>query len=492
MANTVKLKRSSVEGKVPTTTDLETGEMGLNTFDGKAYIKKDNGTESIVLLNPTLANVATSGSYTDLSDKPTIPSDLFDLGITDGTSGQVLTTDGNGVVSFTTVTGGSATPGGSDTQLQYNNGGAFAGLSTLTTDGANVTIGNTTITSSQNRIDRTDQNWNTGTTGALGTIRFGNGTDNTYDPFSNLRNSKIRVEQILDTTNGMTTGLRRVALSSSAVLKNATGNLSFGSNDRMTGVRGEATLDNGTYTNTGGSAFSLTGGSFSTLVRNGTTPYATGTVSSVIVESGGTVAGAIGSVSGFVVQNTGSVLAAANYVAQWLYSGTAPTTATSNSYAYYVGAPAGTSDTIIGVNGSPNPSYQTGVPYSLYVNNDRVMARVGSIAQADEVINATTHSSEGTLALSVKDYMTHEVTLGANITELTLTTYNTNTSVKPRMANATLIFKQDATGGRTVTWPTGTKFAGGVTDIGITANEVTFVSILVYSGVQYVTIATYS
>ena len=48
MAGTVKLKRSAVEGKVPTTSDLALGELALNTFDGKAYIKKDDGTESIV------------------------------------------------------------------------------------------------------------------------------------------------------------------------------------------------------------------------------------------------------------------------------------------------------------------------------------------------------------------------------------------------------------------------------------------------------------
>lgn len=48
MANTVKLKRSAVAGKVPATTDLELGELALNTYDGKVYIKKDNGTASVV------------------------------------------------------------------------------------------------------------------------------------------------------------------------------------------------------------------------------------------------------------------------------------------------------------------------------------------------------------------------------------------------------------------------------------------------------------
>jgi len=48
MANTFKLKRSAVSAKVPTTGDLELGELALNTFDGKLYTKKDNGTESVV------------------------------------------------------------------------------------------------------------------------------------------------------------------------------------------------------------------------------------------------------------------------------------------------------------------------------------------------------------------------------------------------------------------------------------------------------------
>jgi len=48
MANTFKLKRSAVQGRVPTTGDLQLGELALNTYDGKLYAKKDNGTASIV------------------------------------------------------------------------------------------------------------------------------------------------------------------------------------------------------------------------------------------------------------------------------------------------------------------------------------------------------------------------------------------------------------------------------------------------------------
>ena len=51
MASPIKIKRSAVAGKVPTTTDLELGELGLNTHDGKLYAKKDDGSESIVELS---------------------------------------------------------------------------------------------------------------------------------------------------------------------------------------------------------------------------------------------------------------------------------------------------------------------------------------------------------------------------------------------------------------------------------------------------------
>ena len=48
MANTIKIKRSAVPSKVPVTGDLALGELAINTYDGKLFTKKDNGTASIV------------------------------------------------------------------------------------------------------------------------------------------------------------------------------------------------------------------------------------------------------------------------------------------------------------------------------------------------------------------------------------------------------------------------------------------------------------
>jgi hypothetical protein len=51
MAQTIKIKRSAVAGKAPAVGDLALGELALNTYDGKLYTKKDNGTASIVELS---------------------------------------------------------------------------------------------------------------------------------------------------------------------------------------------------------------------------------------------------------------------------------------------------------------------------------------------------------------------------------------------------------------------------------------------------------
>lgn len=47
----LKLRRSAVPGKVPTTSSLEFGEIALNTYDGLAFMKKSgsNGEEIVTL-----------------------------------------------------------------------------------------------------------------------------------------------------------------------------------------------------------------------------------------------------------------------------------------------------------------------------------------------------------------------------------------------------------------------------------------------------------
>lgn len=60
MAQVVKLKRTSVEGKVPSTSNLELGELAINTHDGRIFFEKDNGTPSVQQVVTT--NSQTTGS----------------------------------------------------------------------------------------------------------------------------------------------------------------------------------------------------------------------------------------------------------------------------------------------------------------------------------------------------------------------------------------------------------------------------------------------
>ena len=49
MAATVLHKRSATSGAQPSTSDLSLGEIGVNTYDGKLFVKKSvSGTESII------------------------------------------------------------------------------------------------------------------------------------------------------------------------------------------------------------------------------------------------------------------------------------------------------------------------------------------------------------------------------------------------------------------------------------------------------------
>lgn len=134
-----------------------------------------------------LATVATTGAYSDLSGRPTLGTaaatastdyataaqgaladtavqpadDAADLGSGSATDGYVLTADGAGGAAWEAGGGGGGTPGGSDTQVQFNDGGAFGGDSGFTFDKTNNTLGlgGGTITASDPIIDMA-QTWN--------------------------------------------------------------------------------------------------------------------------------------------------------------------------------------------------------------------------------------------------------------------------------------------------------------------------------------------
>ena len=64
MANTILHKRSSTPADVPTTGQLSLGEIAINTYDGKLYIKKNDGVDAIVEIGAGGGGVSLSGTNT--------------------------------------------------------------------------------------------------------------------------------------------------------------------------------------------------------------------------------------------------------------------------------------------------------------------------------------------------------------------------------------------------------------------------------------------
>ena len=64
MANIIRLKRSALASKAPATTDLQLGEIAVNTTDGKLYLKKSDGGEFIVEVGPVTSVAGRTGAVT--------------------------------------------------------------------------------------------------------------------------------------------------------------------------------------------------------------------------------------------------------------------------------------------------------------------------------------------------------------------------------------------------------------------------------------------
>jgi hypothetical protein len=60
----IKLKRSATAGKAPVAGDLELGELAVNTWDGKLYLKKNDGSDTILEVGPVRAVAGKTGAVT--------------------------------------------------------------------------------------------------------------------------------------------------------------------------------------------------------------------------------------------------------------------------------------------------------------------------------------------------------------------------------------------------------------------------------------------
>ena len=92
MASTIKIKRSSVLGKAPTTSDIAVGEIAINTRDSKMFSR-----DTSLGVFEIGANVSSStiGTLKVGNSSPYV------LPTTDGGANKILRTNGSGTLTFT-------------------------------------------------------------------------------------------------------------------------------------------------------------------------------------------------------------------------------------------------------------------------------------------------------------------------------------------------------------------------------------------------------
>ena len=171
----IKIKRSSVPGKIPTTASLPVGEFGINTYDGKVYIQQDQGGvgvgSTVIVVNPWSVGLG-SDTYNTFFNAGNVG-----IGTTIPTSslhvvGNTLVT---GIITATSFSGdGSAltgiVAGGSGVVIRDD--GSPVGTAGTIDFGANLSVsfasGIATITGSGGGSQTLDTTLGLGNTSSLG------------------------------------------------------------------------------------------------------------------------------------------------------------------------------------------------------------------------------------------------------------------------------------------------------------------------------------
>ena len=117
-SDTVIMTAAATDNRINVVVDsvIDSAPGALDTLNELAAALGDDANFSTTVTNSIatkansadLATVATTGAYADLTGKPTIPTVLTDLNITDGANGQVLTTNGSGTFTFADASSGSS------------------------------------------------------------------------------------------------------------------------------------------------------------------------------------------------------------------------------------------------------------------------------------------------------------------------------------------------------------------------------------------------
>ena len=164
----IRIRRSSTPNKVPTITQLELGELAINTYDGKLYLEQDQGAagvgNTVVRVNPWNVGVGTTAyniSFTSgkVGIGTTVAQYHLDVGGNINFTGN-LTQDGAAFTSGVTVKDEGSALSTQATTLNFVGSGVAA-----TGNGAEKTI---TVTAGSGPTGPTGAQGAAGNTGAQG------------------------------------------------------------------------------------------------------------------------------------------------------------------------------------------------------------------------------------------------------------------------------------------------------------------------------------
>lgn len=153
MPNALLAKRTTVSGRVPTTAQLQAGELAVNVYDGKLFLKRVSGAESIIELGQTGPQGPQGPSGSQGPSGPTGPTGTTGPQGSQGPAGTDGSPDTAAQVLAKLVTVDGPGSGLDADKLDGNQASAFARLSGATFTGT-VTAPN--FVSSSDRRLKTD------------------------------------------------------------------------------------------------------------------------------------------------------------------------------------------------------------------------------------------------------------------------------------------------------------------------------------------------
>ena len=415
---------------------------------------------------------------------------------TDGTVGQVLTTYGNGVTYFSTVSGGSGSPGGANTQIQFNNAGAFAGNAAMTFNNTtgNVTLGNIVVALNQ-QLETVSAFSGNSSVRNPGQITVGDGyggniTNTTYLSSSARGARLLSYDQYVKVDNGQ----RNAQIGALSYADLNTGNIgTANAATRIIGLSNEMYVINGNSVNSNPSSVRATQALLftgtSANVGNANVSGCQVNYAFAQVNNGSR----LGNVWMNVVDSTaagGTTAPLDTFIGYGIRPGHTANATTGNVFGVYLPGTTATYGQSMG-----NVTRQASQYYFLRNDDDLAQNKLGSLRTFHEY-RYDNSSSSGTLTVDKNNGQVQYISVTENITTVNFSNFVVSVSdgstTDYQMDTVTLVFQQDATG-RTITLPTPSttyKYAGGTSTMGTTANAVQMISVsAVYNaglaGTQY-------